>query len=104
MIIVQRTYTRPTIDTPWHDELVKKTPAEIRHIMEKYVYTNKRVERSFDTYDATGLVRTYKSKWISREAWDEYDNDPFLQEFWRQKEIYNNSVGIIMGDKEYINL
>jgi quinol monooxygenase YgiN len=52
------------------------------------------------TFSEDGLTFTHKSCWIDQAAFDEYDNDPELQEFWQQRNSYCAAVGINIGPKD----
>ena len=98
MLIIRRTYTRPSVDVLWHAEVVPNE--EFFTQLQTYRDSGKYLAHR-TTFSEDQLTMFYYGEWISREAFDEYDTDPILTAFWNLKDAYYSSVGVIAGPKEF---
>jgi len=101
MIKIKREYTRPSIDIPWHGEVL--ADAEFMAKLQTYIDSGKHILFNI-TYSEDALKMFYEGDWIDRAAFDEYDVDPDLVPYWDLRNEYYESVGIIVGPKVFETL
>jgi hypothetical protein len=101
MIKIKREYTRPSIDIPWHNEVLPDV--EFKTKLQTYIDLNKHISYNI-THSEDGLRMLYEGIWIDRAAFDEYDVDPDLVPYWNLRNEYYESVGIIVGPKVFETL
>jgi quinol monooxygenase YgiN len=95
MIFVEKTYTRPSVDTPWHGSIINKE--QMISIMTQYSQNGKLLYHNTMVGDSN-LQFIHNSMWKDQAAYDEYMSNPILQEFWAARDLYNESVGITVSD------
>ena len=97
MIQVTRTFTRPNVSIPWHDEA--NSFALFRdHASNTYFKTNNIILSQSPISDDL-LSRTFLQIWTSQDYHSEWLNDPYLLEYWTLRDTYNAFVGIIAEDR-----
>jgi hypothetical protein len=96
MIIIKRQFTRPSVDIPWHSEILPSEEFKLKR--QVYIDSGKLVLHSI-TYSENGLQMFYEGIWASQADYDEYTSDPDLTPHWNIRNSYNESVGIIIGPK-----
>lgn len=97
MIICTRVYTRSNPNIPWHGQVLMTSAVNQKLV--SYSTSGKMINVE-KTFSEDGLTFTHKSYWLDQTAFDEYDNDPDLQEFWQQRNAYCQAVGITIGPKD----
>ena len=102
MITFSRTFTRPNTDTPFHNEVLDNTLYKA-HLVPNYIDTEELLSQWKDM-SSDEMTMTYNALWSSREAFDRHDNDPVLQEYWNQRDIYCTANNIVLGPQTFNEL
>ena len=97
-LIVTRTYTRPSIEIPWHFDIIDSSPY-LERIM-SYNTEEKQMDVTIEI-SPDGLSFTYLGVWNNEEAWNEYDTDPILEPYWEVVFDYYKVMGVVVGPKEF---
>jgi quinol monooxygenase YgiN len=97
MIQVTRTFTRPDASIPWHDENHPFAP--YRDHMSNNYFKTKKIIYNESPVSEDKLSRTFMQIWADQEFHNEWLNDPHFQEFYRARDMYNESVGIVAGER-----
>ena len=98
MIQYTRTYTRPTLQTPWHTQVVLpvSNATFAARMRDLYFTTGKCIGQTL--VESVGrLELIYTGNWLDEASYNEYDIDPVLNTYWAVKDLYNTGCGIIKG-------
>lgn len=91
MIITTRTFTRKSVDIPWHFEIFPENEEFVQRLIKDFVETRKILTRVFNPSDLTIEMIII---WADKDAMNEHFNDPRNIEYFKKREDYNKSVGI----------
>lgn len=95
MIKVNRTYTRPEIDTPWH--LDQPFEAELyTQEFKDYVQATygEALLQISNTVSEDLWTLTFESVWTSEEAYQTYLVDPICVAVWEKRDAHNATFEI----------
>ena len=94
MIQVTKTFTRPNTSVSWHDDIF----APYRDHMSNNYFKTKKIIYNESPVSEDALSRTFMQIWADRTCHAEWLNDPYYQEFFKARNTYNESVGIVIGE------
>ena len=99
MIITTRTFTRPSVDIPWHYEALRGPILFATRLEEDFMKTNKILSRNIEISDneLNLIVIIY---WSTEQDMNSHFNDPLNLEYFKERDEYNKSVNIVMSDLE----
>jgi hypothetical protein len=100
-LVVTRTYTRPSIEIPWHFEIIDSSP--YLETIQSYNTEEKQMDVVID-YSQDGLSFTYRGIWYNEAVWNEYDTNPILEPYWEMVFEYYRAVDVIVGPKEFLTV
>jgi DNA phosphorothioation-dependent restriction protein DptG len=83
MYIIQRDFTRPSVDVPFYE-----ASAEYKAAWASYKETGKLLGNR-STLSEDGLTRTAVSLWKDEETWKEYSSDPLTIQMILQRDEYH---------------
>lgn len=93
MILTTRTFTRPSVDVPWHFDVITGVPEFVDRMRKDFIETGKIVTRFVNDYQ-TDTICEVNIIWDSQESMDAHFNDPDNVKFFSDRDVYNESVGI----------
>jgi hypothetical protein len=102
MIIFSRTYTRPDTETPFHNEVLDNTTYRAQ-LVPNYIDSGKLIQQ-WKEMSSDQLTMTYQAIWLSREAFDEHDNDPILSVYWTARDEYCATNNIVIGPQNFTDI
>lgn len=97
MIITTRTFTRPSVDVPWHFETLSGSILFAARLEEDFMNTDKIISRTVDVSD-TELTIIVVIYWSTEQDMNSHFNDPLNSEYFKERDEYNKSVNITMSD------
>jgi hypothetical protein len=100
-LIVTRTYTRPSLEIPWHFDVIDLSP--YLETIQSYNTEEKQMDVALE-FNPDGLSFTYRGIWLNEQAWTEYDNDPILEPYWEIVFDYYEAMGVVVGSKEFLTI
>lgn len=102
MIKTTRTFTRPSIDVPWHfEELVENSEFESRL---EYYFLNDKILSRESYYSNDSLIITIVIYWDSEASMTEHFNDTMNVDYFSKRNTYNEFSNIVMSDLEIVNI
>jgi hypothetical protein len=93
MYQVTKKFIRPDQSVEFPNLQTKIDPAHREHFINNYVLTGKHVFRQSE-YDDTELQLTTTIIWESAQAWQEFSDDPVMQELLANNSALLQSLGI----------
>jgi hypothetical protein len=100
-LIVTRTYARPSIEIPWHFDIIDPSPYLERIL--SYNTEEKQMDVTIE-HSPDGLSFTYRGVWANEQAWTEYDTDSILKPYWEVVFDYYKVMGVVVGAKEFLTI
>lgn len=97
MIIFKRTFTRPSVNIPWHQEVLSP-PQDWKDRWQYYLISGKVLDVQY-VPSVDNLSYTYTAVWKSLEDFHQYDNDSVMDEYWAQRDAYCTANDITMSGK-----
>jgi len=92
MIILTTTFVRPSRDVPWHYTKLDGT-AYLDAVSENTGILSRDMEDS-------ALEAKFTIYFRNQESYDQYLNDPTIQEFKSRRDAYNETNGISINSEE----
>lgn len=89
MFRVTRTFTRPNLQTQWHQQVIDGS-----YFRTTYIETGKLALLN-NTVSEDGLVMNHEAFWINEAEWLSHKEDPNIIQYFAARDAYNDSNGII---------
>lgn len=97
MVILKRQFHRPSTDILWYNEIVYPDEKWMLRWLH-YKDSGKILDYSHDT-TPDNLTMNYTAIWADINAFHEYDHDKDMDQYWADRDLYNSTHGITMGEK-----